>query len=131
MWLVCLDMTARDVQDAAKAKRLPWAEAKGYDSFAPVGSRARAAPWDYHGRSVWLSVNGQQRQHGNTDLMLFSIERIISELSRCMTLESGDMILTGTPAGVGPVRAGDVITAGIEGIGEVSVAVVAGPSSKL
>eukprot|EP01106_Pelomyxa_sp_JSP_P000493 TRINITY_DN1071_c0_g2_i3.p1 TRINITY_DN1071_c0_g2~~TRINITY_DN1071_c0_g2_i3.p1 ORF type:complete len:230 (+),score=59.21 TRINITY_DN1071_c0_g2_i3:8-697(+) len=125
-WLVMLDMTARDVQDAAKAKGLPWAEAKGYDTFAPVGTTALpASTWDYHNKRIWLKVNDVMKQNSNTGLMLFSIERIIAELSRVMTLEEGDIVMTGTPDGVGPVRPGDVITAGIEGIGEVTAPVTA------
>ncbi|KAH3742494.1 fumarylacetoacetate hydrolase family protein [Pelomyxa schiedti] len=118
MWLVMLDMTARDVQDAAKAKGLPWAEAKGYDTFAPVGAIAQPASWDYHNKNIWLKVNSEMRQNSSTGLMLWSIEHIISQISTVMTLEEGDIIMTGTPEGVGPVRPGDTITAGIETLGE-------------
>ena len=116
-YIVALDITARDVQAKAKSKGLPWTEAKGYDTFAPVGPSAYLPEkFDWRGRRIWLEVNGELRQDGNTDLMLYGIERMISEISRVMTLEGGDLILTGTPAGVGPLVAGDRVVAGIEGM---------------
>lgn len=113
-----LDLTARDLQDEAKSKGLPWTEAKGFDTFAPVGpSGARSPSYDWRGKRVYLKVNGDIRQDGNTDLMIFTIERMISRISQVMTLEDGDIIMTGTPAGVGPLRYGDRIEASVEGLG--------------
>eukprot|EP00727_Mastigamoeba_balamuthi_P008002 m51a1_g3822 putative 2-hydroxyhepta- -diene- -dioate isomerase (227) ;mRNA; f:286980-287809 len=121
-YLVMLDMTARDVQDAAKKAGMPWARAKGYDTFAPVSSvGVLASDVDYRNRRIFLEVNGKARQDSNTSLMMYSVGRIVSDLSHAMTLEPGDLILTGTPAGVGPVAPGDVIHAGIEGIATVTV----------
>ena len=120
-----LDITARDIQDEAKRKGLPWSEAKGYDTFAPVG-RTFVNPDDYDpsNKRIWLSVNGEIRQDGNTDLMLFKPQTIISEISKVMSLEPGDLILTGTPAGVGKLVHGDIVKAGIEGIGETEFHVI-------
>jgi 2-keto-4-pentenoate hydratase/2-oxohepta-3-ene-1,7-dioic acid hydratase in catechol pathway len=122
---VMLDITARGIQAEAKNKGLPWSEAKGYDTFAPVGSVfASVGDFDYRSKGIWLSVNGSIRQEGNTDLMLFRPPEIISRISEVMTLEPGDLILTGTPAGVGELNSGDVVKAGVEGICECSFNVV-------
>jgi 2-keto-4-pentenoate hydratase/2-oxohepta-3-ene-1,7-dioic acid hydratase in catechol pathway len=116
-FLPMLDITARDVQDEAKSKGLPWTEAKGYDTFAPFGPEAvPASEYDWRSRRIWLRVNGVLKQDGNTDLLLFPPSRIISEISRIMTLEVDDIIMTGTPAGVGPLVEGDIVEAGIDGI---------------
>lgn len=122
---VMLDITARGIQTEAKKKGLPWSEAKGYDTFAPVGGVfATADDFDYRSKRIWLSVNGTIRQEGNTDLMLFQPPEIISRISDVMILEPGDLILTGTPAGVGELNAGDVVKAGVEGICECCFNVV-------
>ena len=123
-YTVMLDITARDVQAKAKSKGLPWTEAKGYDTFAPVGPRAYAADeYDWHDKRIWLSVNGEMRQDGSTALMLFGVERIIHDISLIMSLEPGDIIMTGTPAGVGPLEDGDRVEAGIEGMEDLGVKV--------
>lgn len=113
-----IDMTARKWQQEAKEKKLPWTAAKGFDTSLP---HSRFIPLeevpDPHNLTLWLSVNGEERQRGNTGLMMFRIPQLISEVSRVHTLEPGDIILTGTPAGVGPVRRGDQIAAGIEELG--------------
>jgi len=112
-----IDMTARNVQDEAKKKGLPWTIAKGFDTFLPISERiSKSAIPDPHGEGVklWLQVNGKDRQRDSTQLMLFRIPRILSDISRVMTLEEGDIVLTGTPKGVGPVKGGDVMKAGIE-----------------
>ena len=125
-YMVGLDITARDVQMEAKKKGLPWTEAKGYDTFAPVGNEIMDAnDHDWRSRSIWLDVNGERRQESNTDLLLWPVERIISDLSRIMTLEEGDIIMTGTPSGVGPLVPGDIVKAGIEGIGDLEIKVAA------
>ena len=117
IFLPMLDITARDIQEEARSKGLPWSEAKGYDTFAPVGPEGvRSSEYDWKGKRIWLEVNGEVRQDSNTDLLLFSVERIISDISKVMTLEPGDIIMTGTPAGVGPLLPGDKVMAGIEGI---------------
>lgn len=119
-YTVANDVTARDLQQ----KDGQWSRAKGFDTFAPVG------PWvdtsfDPTSRTVRCLVNGEVRQQGATALMVYSIARIIAHISRFMTLEPGDLILTGTPSGVGPVQPGDVMTVEIEGLGSLSNPVVA------
>lgn len=108
-------MTARNVQDEAKTKGLPWSIAKGFDTFLPVSNLiAKSRIPDPHNANLWLSVNDQMKQADNTELMLFQIPRQLSDISRVMTLEKGDIVLTGTPKGVGPVTTGDVMKAGLK-----------------
>ena len=108
-------MTGRNVQDEAKKKGLPWSIAKGFDTFLPISKLiSKSAIPDPHNVDLYLSVNGQIRQSDSTKLMLFSIPKQLSYISRIMTLEKGDLILTGTPKGVGPVSVGDVMKAGIK-----------------
>ncbi|KAF1989652.1 hypothetical protein K402DRAFT_390613 [Aulographum hederae CBS 113979] len=114
-YLLAIDMTARNVQDEAKKKGLPWSIAKGFDTFMPISNLIRKSripnPQNAH---LWLSVNDQMKQSDNTDLMLFRIPRQLSDISRVMTLDAGDIILTGTPKGVGPVGTGDIMRAGLK-----------------
>jgi 2-keto-4-pentenoate hydratase/2-oxohepta-3-ene-1,7-dioic acid hydratase in catechol pathway len=117
-YTVLVDVTARDIQAEAKKKGMPWTVAKGYDTFAPVGPRVVAGrALDDHTLDIWLKVNGEFRQKGNTSQMIFPVEQIVSYISHIMTLEPMDIIATGTPSGVGPMVHGDVIEAGIEHIG--------------
>ncbi|KAK8181689.1 hypothetical protein IWZ00DRAFT_118683 [Phyllosticta capitalensis] len=116
-YLLSIDMTARNVQEEAKRKGLPWDIAKGFDTFLPIGSPLmRSASNKYrdldpHNLHLSLSVNGKTKQSDSTNLMLFRIPRILSDISRVMQLTPGDIVLTGTPKGVGPVVAGDKMTA--------------------
>lgn len=103
-----IDFTARDLQATAKAKGLPWEIAKAFDQSAPLGKFLAKTNFenvqniDFH-----LKVNGEIRQTGNTKDMLFSIDAIIAYVSKYVSLKMGDLIYTGTPAGVGPVSIGD------------------------
>eukprot|EP00941_MAST-03F_sp_MAST-3F-sp1_P000534 g534.t1 len=125
-YVVAIDMTAREVQTAAKEKGLPWSVAKGYDSFLPVSEpvsvRSIGNRWDE--LTLKLSVNGDVKQKGKTGDMIHSIPNLIRYVSSIMTLEPGDLLITGTPEGVGPVFAGDVIHAGIEGHCNLEVNVI-------
>lgn len=113
-YAVSIDMTARDVQEEAKRKSIPWTAAKGFDTFLPVSKYIpKSAITDPHDVELWLTVNGTERQRDSTALMLFRIPRILSEISRVMKLEEGDIVLTGTPKGVGKVEVGDVMRAGV------------------
>lgn len=114
------DVTARDVQSAARKAGLPWALAKGMDTFAPLGEQVPLdrVP-DLHSLDLELRVNGELRQKGNTAQMIFPPERLISFISRFMTLEPGDVIATGTPSGVGPLRPGDSVEAIVHGVGTI------------
>lgn len=107
-------MTARNVQDASKRTGLPWAAAKGFDTFLPISQVIpKSSIPDPHNATLWLSVDNAMRQSDNTDLMLFPIPRQLADISKVMTLEEGDLVLTGTPKGVGEVRDGQVMRAGI------------------
>lgn len=107
-------MTARNAQNEAKKKGLPWDISKGFDTFLPLSNVInKAAIPDPHKIELYLTVNDKVQQNDSTELMLFRIPRILSEISKVMTLEPGDIVLTGTPKGVGPVVPGDVMRAGI------------------
>lgn len=127
-YAVGLDMTARDIQSDLKAKAHPWDLAKGLDTFAPLGRfvPARDVP-DPSDLSLTLDVNGIRRQSGHTGDMLNSVPTLIAFLSAHFTLSPGDLIYTGTPAGVGPVRPGDVMRAELgAGLSSLTVGVTAG-----
>ncbi|KAL8734771.1 MAG: hypothetical protein Q9181_003056 [Wetmoreana brouardii] len=118
-YCVTIDMTARNVQDEAKNKGLPWSIAKGFDTFLPISKYIpREKIPDPHNVELWLSVNNKVKQNDSTNLMLFRIPRQLADISQCMTLDEGDLILTGTPKGVGSVEAGDVMRAGVRVDGE-------------
>ena len=118
-YAVGVDMTARNVQNEAKRKGLPWDIAKGFDTFLPMsGVIPKSRIPDPHSAELWLSVNGEKRQDDSTALMLFRIPRILSDISRVMMLNPGDIVLTGTPKGVGSVAPGDVMSAGIRFAGQ-------------
>jgi 5-carboxymethyl-2-hydroxymuconate isomerase len=122
---VAIDMTLRDVQDNLKKKGLPWEIAKGFDTSCPLSDFVPADKVaDPQNLTICLALNGEQRQNGSTGLMINTVARIISYLSGIFTLEEGDVILTGTPAGVGRVKAGDRMEASIAGVGTVCVTVV-------
>ena len=113
-YLLTIDMTARNTQEEAKKKGLPWSIAKGFDTFLPIsGPISKSIITDPHNVEIYLKVNGEYKQQDNTELMLFRIPRQIADISRVMTLEKGDIILTGTPKGVGPVKTGDVMSCGL------------------
>jgi 2-keto-4-pentenoate hydratase/2-oxohepta-3-ene-1,7-dioic acid hydratase in catechol pathway len=103
-----IDFTARDLQDQCKAKGLPWEIAKGFNGAAPIGDfKAVTAFTDLKNIDFHLTINGEVRQKGNTSLMLFDFGTIIEYISQFFMLKKGDLIYTGTPAGVGPVQIGD------------------------
>ncbi len=121
---VAIDMTLRDVQGDLKKKGLPWEIAKGFDTSCPLSSFVPAdRVTDPHALRLRLAVNGTPRQDAFTASMMRRIPAIIHEISQIFTLEEGDILLTGTPEGVGPVVAGDKMKAEIEGIGVLEVSV--------
>ncbi|CAG9938255.1 unnamed protein product [Clonostachys rosea f. rosea IK726] len=131
-YAVAIDMTARNAQDEAKKKGLPWDIAKGFDTFLPMSNiipkTAIANPQDVE---LFLEVNGETRQQGSTNLMIYQIPRILSDISKVMALHPGDIVLTGTPA----VQPGDVMRAGVRvsgkelDEGKIEVPVEESPSS--
>ncbi|PVV05105.1 hypothetical protein BB560_000383 [Smittium megazygosporum] len=113
-YALALDITARDEQFAASKKGLPWTVSKGYDHFTPISEfipKSKIA--DPQNIQLWIKVNDTIRQNENTDQMIFKIPTLISEVSKVMTLEENDLIITGTPKGVGPIFEGDKIVAGM------------------
>ncbi|XP_065071245.1 uncharacterized protein LOC135695944 [Rhopilema esculentum] len=113
-YALALDMTARNLQNDAKKKGIPWTLAKAWDTFCPISkflpADAVPNPQDVH---LWLKVENQIRQDGNTKDMIFHIPKLINYISGVMTLNVGDVILTGTPSGVSPVKSGETIEAGL------------------
>lgn len=111
-YLLALDITARDIQSEAKKNGWPWSVAKGFDTFAPISEVVLkeniSTP---NNLDLSLKINGEVKQSSNTKNMIFSVERIIEFISEIMTLEQGDLILTGTPEGVGEIVKGDIIEA--------------------
>lgn len=111
-----IDFTARDVQSKLKEKGLPWEKAKAFNGSAPISSFVSKAHFsDLKNLNFHLEINGESRQVGNTSMMLWNFDEIIAEISKYFTLKTGDLIFTGTPAGVGKVKIGDKLTAFIEG----------------
>jgi len=111
-YLVALDITARDIQTEAKKNGWPWSIAKGFDTFAPISDVAlkKDLP-NPNNINISLKINGEIRQSSNTNNMVYSIERIIEFISHIMTLERGDLIMTGTPEGVGEIATDDILEA--------------------
>jgi len=109
------DVTARDLQKSDGQ----WARAKGFDTFCPLGPwiQTELSPAD---ADLTVRVNGEQRQHGGIDAMVHDVPAVVSYVSSCMTLLPGDVILTGTPEGVGPLTDGDLVSIGISGIGTLT-----------
>ena len=115
---VGIDFTARDLQRQAIAEGLPWERAKAFDYSAalpPKLLRLADLGGDVQRLRFALDVNGERRQTGDTSQMLFTVDRLIASVSQYMTLRMGDLLFTGTPAGVGPVRPGDELRATLEG----------------
>ncbi len=111
-----VDFTARDLQQKCKEKGLPWEIAKGFNGSAPISQFINKTNFDdLKNINFRLEVDGEEKQSGNSSLMLFDFDDIISYVSKFFTLKKGDIIFTGTPAGVGPVQIGNKLVAYIEG----------------
>ena len=120
-YAVGVDLTRRDVQVAMKEQGKPWDTAKGFDHSAPIAPIVPAAGKAHPARGrIWLEVNGEARQNGDIADMIWSVSEIIAELSTWFELAAGDLIFTGTPAGVGPLQPGDRVRGGVDGIGELA-----------
>ncbi|MDR2866907.1 MAG: fumarylacetoacetate hydrolase family protein [Methanomassiliicoccaceae archaeon] len=119
------DVTARDMQTKARSEGNPWCIAKGMDTFGPISDPVPVASVkDLHDLDLELSVNGAVRQRGNTSMMIFRMDELISYVSRFITIEKGDIMATGTPEGIGPLVKGDTVVAKIHGVGELRNKVV-------
>lgn len=126
-YVLALDITERDEQTAAKIKGMPWSVSKGYDTFLPLSAPFSLGEGeDWRTLKLWLSVNGEARQACEAGTMIHGVPELVRFVSSVMTLEPGDLLVTGTPAGVGRIVAGDVITAGVVGKVDMSVAVEQG-----
>lgn len=121
---VGIDFTRRDLQAAIKKAGRPWEAAKAFEASAPV---SHLIPVSQTGHpqtgAIWLDVNGERKQSGDMAQMIWKLPEIIVELSKLFTLAAGDIIMTGTPAGVGPVVRGDKVTCGAKGVAELSITV--------
>ena len=124
-YAIGLDMTRRDLQSDMKKQGRPWCIAKGFDQSAPIGP---IHPIARTGRllrgAITLQVDGQPRQQGDLSQLIWSVDEVIAELSRAWLLQPGDLIFTGTPAGVGAVAKGDLLEGRIDGLGVLRVAIV-------
>jgi fumarylpyruvate hydrolase len=110
------DLTRRDLQGASKKKGHPWDTGKAFDSSAPIGAIRPASAGHVERGKIWLTVNGEMRQESDVGEMIWNVPAIIAELSTFFELKAGDLIYTGTPAGVGPLNPGDRIECGIDGL---------------
>jgi fumarylpyruvate hydrolase len=119
------DLTRRDLQKHAKDAGKPWDVSKGFDNSAPLAAIRPVSSAGHVARAViWLKVNGELRQQANVADMIWSVPEIIAELSTLFALQAGDLIFTGTPAGVSALQAGDRIEAGIEGLSTLATIIV-------
>ncbi|KDE02339.1 hypothetical protein MVLG_07097 [Microbotryum lychnidis-dioicae p1A1 Lamole] len=119
-YALAIDYTGRNIQNEAQSKGLPWSAAKGFDDACPIGEFIpKSKIKDPHAVKIWLKINSETKQSDSTELMIYKIPRLIEHCSSIMSFEDGDLLLTGTPAGVGPVKEGDEIEAGLVQDGEL------------
>lgn len=123
---VGLDMTRRDLQFAARDMGRPWDFGKAFDESAPIGPLYPVSSHGHPTGRIWLKVNGQVRQQAELKDMIWSVPEQIAFLSEYYTLRPGDIIMTGTPAGVGAVVPGDQLIGGVDGLGELAVTIARG-----
>ena len=124
-YAVGLDMTRRDLQGEAKKMGRPWESGKAFEESAPVGEIVPASEIGHpEAGAIWLKVNGKNVQEGDLNQLIWKVPEAISYLSGLFRLAPGDVIMTGTPAGVGPVKRGDELLGHIDGIGDLRVKVV-------
>ena len=117
-----LDMTRRDLQRGMGDQKKPWEIGKSFDQSAPIGPIHKVAQTGHYTKgSIWLKVNGVVKQQGDLSELIWNIPETISFLSKMITLRPGDLIMSGTPAGVGPVQRGDRLEGFVEGVGSLGV----------
>lgn len=121
---VGLDMTRRDLQLSMRKIGRPWCWGKAFDNSAPMGEITPIADCGHVTKGqIWLDVNGERQQEGDIDQFIWSIPEVIEHLTQSIALAPGDLIMTGTPAGVGPTVSGDKLEGGIEGLGTLSISI--------
>jgi fumarylpyruvate hydrolase len=124
-YAVGIDLTRRDLQAKSKDKGQPWDTAKGFDQSAPISPITPVSECGHPGMgAIWLSVNGMEKQRGSLAQMIWSVPEVIAHISGFVALATGDLIFTGTPAGVGPIVRGDRVRCGIDGLGELEILLV-------
>ncbi|GAA0836828.1 fumarylacetoacetate hydrolase family protein [Cupriavidus pauculus] len=118
---VGVDLTRRDLQDVAKKMSRPWDWSKSFDASGPCGPLQPVSAVGHPSKgAIWLNVNGETRQKGDLDELIWPVADVIAYISEAMTLQPGDLIFTGTPAGVGALNPGDTVSSGVEGVGEIT-----------
>ncbi|WP_254277573.1 fumarylacetoacetate hydrolase family protein [Halomonas sp. 3H] len=124
-YAVGLDMTRRDIQSVMKKMGRPWDTAKSFEGAAPCGALVPATEIGHPSSgAIWLKINGELRQEGDLDQMIWKVPEIIAQLSTLFQLRAGDLIMTGTPSGVGAVNKGDTLEGGVEGVGALHTRVI-------
>ena len=123
------DLTRRDLQKAAKERGEPWDTSKGFDCSAPVAAIRPAGRGHIARGRIWMSVNGEMRQASDVERMVWDVPHVIAALSTLYELKPGDLIFTGTPSGIGPLKPGDRLEGGIEGLEVLRNTIVAGPAA--
>lgn len=118
-----IDFTARDIQTECKLKGLPWEKAKSFDNSAPIGKFENKTKFILNNIIFSLTINGDQKQLGNSSDLIFSFDQIISFVSKFVSLKVGDLIYTGTPSGVGPVKIGDKLEGFINGVSYLTLSI--------
>jgi fumarylpyruvate hydrolase len=117
-----VDLTRRDVQSQVKKEGKPWDTSKGFEHSAPISAIARAADIGHPARGrIWLEVNGRTRQDGDIADMIWGVPDVLAELSTWFEVQAGDLVFTGTPAGVGPLAPGDRVRGGVDGVGVLEI----------
>lgn len=123
-YAVGLDMTLRDLQSQAKKMGRPWEIGKAFEKSAPCSPIVKKEGVDVDNGAVWLKVNGEVRQEGDLNQLIWKIPEVIEHLSGLFELAPGDIIMTGTPAGVGPVNKGDTLEGHVDGVGDIHLKIV-------
>ncbi len=124
-YAVGLDMTRRDLQLALRDKGRPWELGKAFDHSAPIAPLHPVAHIGHpRAGAIWVQVDGEDRQRSDIGKLIWSVAEVVADLSRYFELQAGDLVFTGTPEGVGPVKRGQTMRGGIDGLGELKVRVV-------
>ncbi|MEN0064196.1 MAG: fumarylacetoacetate hydrolase family protein [Myxococcota bacterium] len=123
-YAVALDLTRRDLQIAMRERGRPWDWGKAFDQSAPVGALHRAADVGHLAKGrIWLSIDGMVRQDADLAALIWPVPHILAHLTQAVALAPGDLVLTGTPQGVGPIEPGQVVRGGIDGLGELKLSI--------